>query len=174
MIFANLSSRLASTPQSDGSSCRGRALISNKCTSEKEDKLYSIHVPSRYFKYMYTCIYQLTVKRTKYFWLFSPTQLLTQGQWWSILRMHRRQTLKHAHKHACERLNTLYCNLWAVVWPPAVVGALGLDADTLGALQNDLTLLQVQLGDVLFRGVSSWDGSLKKWKIRRLYMKKWM
>ena len=53
MIFANLSSRLASTPQSDGSSCRGRALISNKCTSKKEDKLYSIHVPSRYFKYMY-------------------------------------------------------------------------------------------------------------------------
>ena len=47
------------------------------------------------------------------------------------------------------------------MWPPAVVGALGLDADTLGALQNDLTLLQVQLGDVLFRGVSSWNGSLQ-------------
>ena len=26
----------------------------------------------------------LTVNKTKYFWLFSPTQLLTQGQWWSI------------------------------------------------------------------------------------------
>lgn len=36
----------------------------------------------------------LTVNRTKYFWLFSPTQLLTQGQWWSIFRMHRLQTLK--------------------------------------------------------------------------------
>lgn len=34
------------------------------------------------------------VNRTKYFWLFSPTQLLTQGQWWSILRMHRLQTLQ--------------------------------------------------------------------------------
>lgn len=37
---------------------------------------------------------RLTVNRTKYFWLFSPTQLLTQGQWWSIFRMHRLQTLK--------------------------------------------------------------------------------
>lgn len=36
----------------------------------------------------------LTVNRTKYFWLFSPTQLLTQGQWWSIFRMHRLHTLK--------------------------------------------------------------------------------
>lgn len=36
----------------------------------------------------------LTVKSTKYFWLFSPTQLLTQGQWWSIFRMHRLQTLQ--------------------------------------------------------------------------------
>lgn len=36
----------------------------------------------------------LTVNRTKYFWLFSPTQLLTQGQWWSIFRIHRLQTLQ--------------------------------------------------------------------------------
>lgn len=36
----------------------------------------------------------LTVKSTKYFWLFSPTQLLTQGQWWSIFRMQRLQTLR--------------------------------------------------------------------------------
>lgn len=36
----------------------------------------------------------LTVKSTKYFWLFSPTQLLTQGQWWSIFRMQRLQTLQ--------------------------------------------------------------------------------
>lgn len=36
---------------------------------------------------------RLTVKSTKYFWLFSPTQLLTQGQWWSIFRMQRLQTL---------------------------------------------------------------------------------
>lgn len=35
----------------------------------------------------------LTVKSTKYFWLFSPTQLLTQGQWWSIFRIQRLQTL---------------------------------------------------------------------------------
>ena len=27
----------------------------------------------------------------KYFWFLSPTQLLIQGQWWSILRMHRLQ-----------------------------------------------------------------------------------
>jgi hypothetical protein len=33
----------------------------------------------------------LTVNNTKYFWLFSPTQLFTHGQWWSIFRMH----LKH-------------------------------------------------------------------------------
>ena len=31
---------------------------------------------------------KLTVKSTKNFWLFSPTQLLTQGQWWSIFLMH--------------------------------------------------------------------------------------
>lgn len=36
---------------------------------------------------------ELTVKSTKYFWLFSPTQLLTQGQWWSIFLMQRLQTL---------------------------------------------------------------------------------
>jgi len=35
----------------------------------------------------------LTVKSTKYFWLFSPTQLLTQGQWWSIFRIHLRKIL---------------------------------------------------------------------------------
>ena len=34
----------------------------------------------------------LTVKSTKNFWLFSPTQLLTQGQWWSIFRIHLWQT----------------------------------------------------------------------------------
>lgn len=36
----------------------------------------------------------LTVNSTKYFWLFSPTQLLTHGQWWSIFRIHLLQTLK--------------------------------------------------------------------------------
>lgn len=35
----------------------------------------------------------LTVNSTKYFWLLSPTQLLTQGQWWSIFLMQRLQTL---------------------------------------------------------------------------------
>ena len=39
----------------------------------------------------------LTVKRTKYFWLFSPTQLFTQGQWWSIFLIHLWQTLKHTN-----------------------------------------------------------------------------
>lgn len=33
-----------------------------------------------------------TVNRTKNFWFPSPTQLLTQGQWWSIFRIHRWQT----------------------------------------------------------------------------------
>lgn len=33
-----------------------------------------------------------TVNRTKYFLLFSPTQLFTHGQWWSILRIHRWHT----------------------------------------------------------------------------------
>lgn len=42
----------------------------------------------------YNLIRSLTVKSTKYFWLFSPTQLLTQGQWWSIFRMQRLQTLQ--------------------------------------------------------------------------------
>lgn len=36
----------------------------------------------------------LTVKSTKYFWLFSPTQLFTQGQWWSIFLMQRLHTLR--------------------------------------------------------------------------------
>ena len=40
----------------------------------------------------------LTVNKTKNFWLFSPTQLLTHGQWWSILRIQRRQTLKEANE----------------------------------------------------------------------------
>lgn len=34
------------------------------------------------------------VKSTKYFWLFSPTQLFTQGQWWSIFLMQRLHTLQ--------------------------------------------------------------------------------
>jgi len=37
----------------------------------------------------------LTVKSMKYFWLCSPMQLLTHGQWWSIFRIQRRQTLKY-------------------------------------------------------------------------------
>jgi len=46
---------------------------------------------------------QLTVKRMKYFWLFSPMQLLTHGQWWSIFRIQRRQTLQYKinHLYAC-------------------------------------------------------------------------
>ena len=40
----------------------------------------------------------LTVNKTKNFWLFSPTQLLTHGQWWSIFRIQRRQTLKEANE----------------------------------------------------------------------------
>ena len=34
------------------------------------------------------------VKSKKYFWLSSPTQLLTQGQWWSFLRMQRPHTMQ--------------------------------------------------------------------------------
>lgn len=34
------------------------------------------------------------VNNTKNFWFVSPTQLLTQGQWWSIFRIHRLQTLQ--------------------------------------------------------------------------------
>lgn len=36
----------------------------------------------------------LTVNNTKYFWLFSPTQLFTHGQWWSIFRMHLKQKVE--------------------------------------------------------------------------------
>ena len=36
----------------------------------------------------------LTVKSTKNLWFFSPTQLFTHGQWWSIFRIHRLQILK--------------------------------------------------------------------------------
>lgn len=46
----------------------------------------------------------LTVNSTKYFWLFSPTQLLTHGQWWSILRMHLLQTLKE-HRYLLTALS---------------------------------------------------------------------
>lgn len=42
------------------------------------------------------------MKSTKYFWLFSPTQLLTQGQWWSIFRMQRLQTLWERPQVKCE------------------------------------------------------------------------
>lgn len=34
------------------------------------------------------------VNKTKNFWLLSPTQLLTHGQWWSIFLMHLWQTLQ--------------------------------------------------------------------------------
>lgn len=40
----------------------------------------------------------LTVKRTKNLWFFSPTQLLTQGQWWSIFLMHLLQILHRGEK----------------------------------------------------------------------------
>lgn len=40
----------------------------------------------------------LTVNKTKNFWLLSPTQLLTQGQWWSIFLIHLWQTLKRITK----------------------------------------------------------------------------
>lgn len=40
----------------------------------------------------------LTVKSTKKRWFFSPTQLFTHGQWWSIFRMHLLQILqRRAH-----------------------------------------------------------------------------
>lgn len=37
---------------------------------------------------------ELTVNRAKYFWLPSPTQLLTHGQWWSIFFTHLPHTLQ--------------------------------------------------------------------------------
>lgn len=60
-----------------------------------------------YWKFLVSPHYErltlgLTVKSTKYFWLFSPTQLLTQGQWWSIFRMQRLQTLWESQQGKCE------------------------------------------------------------------------
>lgn len=49
------------------------------------------------------------MKSTKYFWLFSPTQLLTQGQWWSIFRMQRLQTLRERQQVECKRQGNEYC-----------------------------------------------------------------
>lgn len=43
-----------------------------------------------------TCV--LTVKSTKYLWFFSPTQLLTQGQWWSIFLIHLLQVLPRGER----------------------------------------------------------------------------
>lgn len=57
-------------------------------------KSQSAHENHHFTMPHYNFIRWLTVKSTKYFWLFSPTQLLTQGQWWSIFRMQRLQTLQ--------------------------------------------------------------------------------
>lgn len=54
----------------------------------------SAHENSHFMMPHYNFICGLTAKSTKYFWLFSPTQLLTHGQWWSIFRMQRLQTLQ--------------------------------------------------------------------------------
>lgn len=43
----------------------------------------------------------LTVNRTKNLWFFSPTQLFTHGQWWSIFRMHRLQILEERMRGFC-------------------------------------------------------------------------
>lgn len=39
------------------------------------------------------------MKSTKNFWFFSPTQLFTHGQWWSIFLIQRLHTLRGAHTH---------------------------------------------------------------------------
>lgn len=47
------------------------------------------------------CCCSLTVNRTKNLWFFSPTQLFTHGQWWSIFRMHRLQILQERTRSFC-------------------------------------------------------------------------
>ena len=44
---------------------------------------------------------------------------------------------------------------------PAVVGSVWLNADTLGAFENDLTILKIQLGNVFFRGVTTRNCALQ-------------
>lgn len=51
----------------------------------------------------------LTVNSTKYFWLFSPTQLFTQGQWWSIFLMQRLHTLD-THTHTKTEIMSVICS----------------------------------------------------------------
>ena len=48
---------------------------------------------------------------------------------------------------------------------PAVVGSVWLNADTLGALENDLTILKIQLGNVFFRGVTTRNRTLQPTKM---------
>lgn len=55
---------------------------------------YALHFTTSHWTTSSITCKILTVNSTKYFWLFSPTQLLTHGQWWSIFRMHLLQTLK--------------------------------------------------------------------------------
>lgn len=61
------------------------------------------------------------MKSTKYFWLVSPTQLFTQGQWWSIFRIQRLQTLKRVWKEGWrkerdEKVTLTLINNWKTVW----------------------------------------------------------
>ena len=58
-------------------------------SSEMEDEKNKCSIPV----WIYNAD-RLTVKSTKKRWFFSPTQLFTQGQWWSILRMQRLQMLR--------------------------------------------------------------------------------
>ena len=52
---------------------------------------------------------------------------------------------------------------------PAVVGSVWLNADTLGALENDLTILKIQLGNVFFRGVTTRNCALQPKKKKNIY-----
>lgn len=54
------------------------------------------------------------MKSTKNLWFFSPTQLLTQGQWWSIFRMHLLQILQEAENVPMHDTLSLYTSAAAV------------------------------------------------------------
>ena len=45
---------------------------------------------------------------------------------------------------------------------PAVMGPVWFDADTFGTFKHDLTLLEAQLGYIIFGSISSWHSTLKR------------
>lgn len=84
------------------------------------------------FRLKWSCCWcSLTVNRTKNLWFFSPTQLFTHGQWWSIFRMHRLQILEEKTKGFCWEIGFEILNVgtraasghrmmwWNISWPTA-------------------------------------------------------